>query len=140
LNRTAAARHTLLRQGLFLPEQTPNSWHYRTPPDHQPGRRLGGAHSRISNPSPRVGGYCGSWILSSIVPTRHPSRWSCSATPARHHQGAAMASTATPSPDAISDSQFHDILARYPACIAEISDAKGGRLIRFWPHAAPTSF
>ncbi|KAK4039842.1 hypothetical protein C8A01DRAFT_16206 [Parachaetomium inaequale] len=38
-----------------------------------------------------------------------------------------MASTATPSPDAISDGEFHDILARYPACIAEISDAKGAK-------------
>ena len=42
-----------------------------------------------------------------------------------------MANTATSSPDTISDSEFHEFFARYPALIAEISDAKGGRHIPF---------
>lgn len=41
-----------------------------------------------------------------------------------------MASTATPSPDTISASEFHDWLDRYPTCLSEISEAKGGRHIR----------
>lgn len=41
-------------------------------------------------------------------------------------------STATPSPDDISDSQFHDYLERYPACVAAISEAKGGRRVPLW--------
>lgn len=42
-----------------------------------------------------------------------------------------MANTATASPDTISDSEFQEFFARYPALIAEISDAKGGRHIPF---------
>ncbi|KAK4248026.1 hypothetical protein C7999DRAFT_40777 [Corynascus novoguineensis] len=38
-----------------------------------------------------------------------------------------MPSTATPSPDSVSDSEFHALLASYPACIAEISDSKGAK-------------
>ncbi|KAH6853610.1 hypothetical protein B0I37DRAFT_387983 [Chaetomium sp. MPI-CAGE-AT-0009] len=38
-----------------------------------------------------------------------------------------MANTATSSPDTISDSEFHEFLARYPAIIADISDAKGAK-------------
>ncbi len=37
-----------------------------------------------------------------------------------------MASIATPSPESISDSEFQGLLERYPACLAGISDAKGG--------------
>lgn len=39
-----------------------------------------------------------------------------------------MASSAIPSPDSVSASEFQDFLERYPACIAAISDAKGGTL------------
>ncbi|KAK3300233.1 uncharacterized protein B0H64DRAFT_313784 [Chaetomium fimeti] len=38
-----------------------------------------------------------------------------------------MANTATSSPDTISDSEFQEFFARYPALIAEISDAKGAK-------------
>ncbi|KAK4105723.1 hypothetical protein N658DRAFT_416232 [Parathielavia hyrcaniae] len=38
-----------------------------------------------------------------------------------------MASSATPSPDTISDSELHHYLERYPACIAAISDARGAK-------------
>ncbi|AEO70243.1 uncharacterized protein THITE_2081534 [Thermothielavioides terrestris NRRL 8126] len=38
-----------------------------------------------------------------------------------------MASTATPSPDSISDSEFQDLLRRYPACLAAISESKGAK-------------
>lgn len=37
-----------------------------------------------------------------------------------------MANTVTWSPDTISDSEFQEVFASYPAFIAEISDAKGG--------------
>ncbi len=37
-----------------------------------------------------------------------------------------MANTATPSPESISDSEFQALLEAYPACIAVISDTKGG--------------
>ncbi|KAL2184369.1 DUF1479-domain-containing protein [Thermothelomyces heterothallicus CBS 203.75] len=36
-----------------------------------------------------------------------------------------MPSTATPSPDSVSDSEFHELLASYSDCIAEISGSKG---------------
>jgi hypothetical protein len=112
-----------------------------------PGPPTRTAYRRRVLPNLRIprspsGGSCGS--RHSIAPTRArplsavilascrcgPS-WSCSATPARHHQGAAMANTATSSPDTISDSEFQEFFARYPALIAEISDAKGGRHIPF---------
>ncbi|KAK4149114.1 hypothetical protein C8A00DRAFT_19161 [Chaetomidium leptoderma] len=38
-----------------------------------------------------------------------------------------MASTATPSPEGISDSKFHDYLERYQACVTAISEAKGAK-------------
>ncbi|KAL2136630.1 hypothetical protein VTI74DRAFT_2659 [Chaetomium olivicolor] len=38
-----------------------------------------------------------------------------------------MASTATPSPDSISDSEFQTYLERYPACLAAISESKGAK-------------
>jgi len=41
---------------------------------------------------------------------------------------ASMASTHITSPDSISASEFRDVLERYPACVAAISDAKGGTL------------
>jgi hypothetical protein len=37
-----------------------------------------------------------------------------------------MASTATPSPESISASEFQDCLDRYRVCLSEISEAKGG--------------
>lgn len=52
-----------------------------------------------------------------------------------------MANTATPSPESISDSEFRGLLERYPACIAEISDAKGGssKTAPTGLHSAPTA-
>jgi hypothetical protein len=47
-----------------------------------------------------------------------------------------MTSTATPSPDTISDSEFHHYLETYPACVAAVSDAKGGRHIHLGLHSA----
>jgi hypothetical protein len=45
-----------------------------------------------------------------------------------------MASTATtPSPEAISASEFHAFLDRYRDCLSEISEAKGGAQIQFGP-------
>jgi hypothetical protein len=38
-----------------------------------------------------------------------------------------MANTVTWSPDTISDSEFQEVFASYPAFIAEISDAKGAK-------------
>ncbi|KAL2154957.1 hypothetical protein VTH82DRAFT_3633 [Thermothelomyces myriococcoides] len=36
-----------------------------------------------------------------------------------------MPDTATPSPDSVSDNEFHELLASYPDCITEISETKG---------------
>ncbi|KAL2271066.1 hypothetical protein VTJ83DRAFT_437 [Remersonia thermophila] len=38
-----------------------------------------------------------------------------------------MVSASLPSPDTISDSEFREYLERYPACVAEISEAKGAK-------------
>jgi hypothetical protein len=37
-----------------------------------------------------------------------------------------MANTGHPSPDGISASEFQSFLEKYPACIAAISESKGG--------------
>lgn len=95
-----------------------------TRPGHT-DQRICGASSRISNPSRYV------WWIVWIPPSRPLC---CTATPARHHQGAAiMASTATPSPETISASEFHALLDGYSACLSGISEAKGGAQIQFGP-------
>jgi hypothetical protein len=44
-----------------------------------------------------------------------------------------MASTAAPSPESISDGEFQGLLESYPACLAAISDAKGGMYVQDRP-------